>query len=114
LADPGTNYEVSVWVRFAFAPADGRAPWTQPRGDSMLGGGRQDGRWSLHVCEKLGEDADGLPIAGETVLDLDGQDAGPDQLALLRALLSGGTASTPPANPPTPPDANPGAFSCAA
>jgi hypothetical protein len=47
----------------------------------MLSCGRQDGRWWLNVCEKLGEEPDGFPIAGETVLDLKDQSGGPDPLA---------------------------------
>ena len=91
LADPGVDYELSATVRFSLAPA-GKEPWTQPGGEYVLGYGRWAGRRWLHVGEQLGEEPDGFPVAGETIVELNDEEVVADGLALLRSLLSGGTA----------------------
>jgi hypothetical protein len=98
LADPPADYELSVWLSFAFnnysedaRVADGMwAPVVT--GDYALGCGRASGSWWLKALPVLSEDADGEQETGPPVLDLCGQAAGADPLALLRALLSGGSA----------------------
>ncbi len=91
LADPGVDYELSVTVQFALAPA-GKEPWTQPNGEYELGYGRWQGRRWLRVSAQLGEEPDGLPILGEKIVDLSDEEVIADPLALLRSLFSGGTA----------------------
>ena len=97
LADPSGDYELTVTVEFALNDyTDGIARQRVVQGWYGVCGGRKDGVGRLAVTPIVGqeENAAGEPedVDGETVLDLAGLEAAAAPLALLRALLSGGTA----------------------
>jgi len=95
LADPPADYEMSIWLNFTFndyreTPAGVWLPVVC--GDYVLECGREAGRWRLGVSPRVGEENDGGDVLDPPVLDARDQIAGDDPLALMRALLSGGSA----------------------
>jgi hypothetical protein len=92
-ADPAGDYELSVWVRFAVNDyTDGIAEQRIVAGRCVLDCGREGGRWRPRATETFADIPEEDSDYGVRLLDLSGQDASPDPLTLLRALLSGGTA----------------------
>ena len=61
-------------------------------GTYEMAAGRLGGRWSLMVSPTTTDEFGDIQNAGPPVVDLRDQTAGPDPLALLRALLTGGGA----------------------
>jgi hypothetical protein len=94
LSEPdGADYELSIWVHFAYdnyqRGADGHWP-PVVIGDYVLACGREDGRWRLTTSPLLGHDDEGDgDITSEPIVNLRDQQEGLQPLTLLRALLGG-------------------------
>jgi hypothetical protein len=96
-ANPAGDYELSIKVDFAvFDYTDGIGRQRIVEGSYSLFGGRQGDAWHWGVSPIVGSELNAAGESedayGEPVLELRGQTADADPLALLRALLSGGTA----------------------
>lgn len=91
LADPPGDYELSVWILFAYDRYDRDEHGNWPpviTGDYVLACGSEYGRWRLITSPLLGHDDDG-DITGEPIITLRDQEKGLRPLTLLRALLAG-------------------------
>jgi hypothetical protein len=88
LADPAGDYELSVWVHFAYdRDGAGHRPLVAT-GDYVLECGRKGGHWQLTTSPLLGHDDNG-DLIGEPVVNVRGQVKGLQPLTTLRALLAG-------------------------
>ena len=87
-------YDLSVWLTFTVNHYPGSAVANQSVEERQLciEAGRSDGAWHLRVSPWTGSLTDDDVLAGPPAVDLHHQSEEPDPLALLRALLSGGSA----------------------
>jgi hypothetical protein len=91
LADPPGDYELSIWIHFAYDRYDRDATGQWPpviTGDYVQACGRENGRWRLTSCPNFGEH-DEEDILGTPVANLSDQARGLQPLTMLRALLAG-------------------------
>jgi hypothetical protein len=73
-------------------PGDGGADMANEMREYCIESGRTRGAWHLRVSPWNGSMTDDDVLTGPPMVDLRGQTAGSDPLALLRALLTGGGA----------------------
>jgi len=87
-------YDLSVWMTITLNRYPGGTMVDVPAEtrEYCIEAGRSHGAWSLRVSPWTGSMTDDDVLAGPPIVDLRDQTAGPDPLALLRALLSGGRA----------------------
>jgi hypothetical protein len=93
-ASSDDTYDLCVWLTFNVVryPSGAVADIVNETREYCIESGRNRGAWSLRVSPWNGSLTDDDVLAGPPVVDLRGQTDGPDPLALLRALLTGGRA----------------------
>lgn len=86
------NYELTVTVDFDFQnyATDEQNRWVAPTaGAYRVEAGREACRWRTRVARVIGKNEEGFAVTEPPPVDVRDQDAGPDPLTLLRALLTG-------------------------
>jgi hypothetical protein len=93
-ADPAGDYELTIWIQFAFDnyTKDASGHWSPVQaGDFVIAAGRLDGAWRFALMPRVTGADTGDHDVEEPILILRDQRGGAEPLALLRALLTGGT-----------------------
>lgn len=94
LANPAGDYELTLWVHFDYEnytrEETGHWPAAE-EGDFVIEAGRKDGVWRIRLRPRVPGTEKRDDIFAKPVIEMRDQPGGGDPLALLRALLTGGT-----------------------